>query len=127
MRSNEKDPDINAKEASDNAKIIGTLLNVRPKDIEHILWMNCLVSMHKLSNTVLDADTQLKEYKIEIPYMGVLILKVEGKKIIDTAFEPEDYLLKEINKTISTGESRLISVARSHVGERINQKYKELL
>lgn len=127
MRDNEKDPNINYAELKDNSEIIGTLVDVNSKNIEHILRLNYLVSLHKLSNKVLDSDTRLTEIKIEIPLFGVLILKVENNKIMESSFECEDYLLSDINNTLSTGESVLLSEAKKSVGKRINKRYRELL
>jgi len=128
MRSSEKDqPYSNWYEMSDNAKIIGTLVNIQPKMAEHILRLSYLASLHKLSNKVLDADSKLNEVKLEIPYYGVLILKVKDNKIEDVSFICEDELINDVNNTVSTGDSPLVSEAKKKVGERISKRYQELL
>lgn len=123
----EKDPEINYHEIIDNCRIISELTNIQPKSAEHILRLNYLVSLHKLSNEVLDSDSKLSNIKIEIPYFGVLLLKIENNKIIGSSFECEDYLINDIIKTVSTGESVMISEAKKRVGEKINKRYKELM
>ena len=120
----EKEPYANYYDMIDNAKIIGTLVNVNYRSIEHILRLNYLASLHKLSNIVLDADSKVKEVKIEIPYYGVLILKIEDNKIIESSFKCEDYLVSDINKIITTGESPMISEAKKKVGDRISKRYQ---
>lgn len=127
MRDNEKGPYVNYYESKDNAKIIGTLVDVNQRNIEHILKLNYLVSLHKLSNKVLDADSKLKEVEIEIPYFGAIRLKIDNDKILESSFDCEDNLLSDINNTLKNGNSVLISEAKKQVGKRINSRYKELL
>lgn len=128
MRSKDKDkPWRNYYDMMDVAKAVGSLVNVRPKDISHIFRLGYLVTLHQMSNNVIDSDSRLEEVKIEIPYYGELKLKISNGKVIGSEFDPEDELVSDINRVVNTGESALIDEARKAVGNRIIKKYKELL
>lgn len=104
----------------------------------NILGMSRLVTMgftriisealvHKVSEQALDSDTRIHDVKIEIPYIGLLSLKLDSNEITDATIELEDEFKDQIMKAVINGESPLVKHTEDSLVDRIKKQYKSLL
>ena len=124
MRNKEWDNWYSTKELSEN------LCNV--------LGMSRLVTMgftriisealvHRVAEQALDSDTRVHDVKIEIPYIGLLTLKLDSNDIIESSIELEDEFRDQIMKAVISGESPLVKHTEDSLVDRIKKQYKSLL
>lgn len=124
MRNKEWKNWYSTKELSDNlCKVVGMSKLVTMGFVRII--SEALV--HKVAEQSMESDTKLHDVGIEIPYIGLLSLKLDNNEITDATIELEDEFKDQIVNAVMSGESPLVKHTEDSLINRVKKQYKSLL
>lgn len=117
--------DDNWKETRVLAEDLNTLLNL-PNNIseEYFKVLENLIVHKFLEKLLEDEDNNGKDYSIELPYIGTIVVSVENDRL-STSFSVKSSFYKKIKSAYDTKESPLVKQCSDILGEVLSRKFLE--
>lgn len=118
----------NEEYVKDFAKQLSQLFEIPPYLVKNLLYTIYVSIIHKVSCDALDSEDKLRDVNIEIPHFGNLKLDVsDSNDILVTEFELEDSFKDDIQRAVTSGESRLFELAKDKALQRIKDRFNNIL
>lgn len=114
-------PDENWKEVKILSEDLSALLGVSEKSTKEFLTTLENLIIHRLTEQVsLSEETHDVEYSIELPYLGTLVVSVEGPRdLVSLSFVARNSFYRKVRKACHHQESSLNSQVASQLGEHL--------
>lgn len=110
------------------AKQLSQLFEIPPYLVKKLLYTIYVSLIHKVSCNALDSEDKLRDINIEIPHFGNLKLDVSDSNNIQVSeFELEESFKEDIQRAVTSGESRLFELAKDKALQRIKDRFNNIL
>lgn len=110
------------------AKQLSQLFEIPPYLVKKLLYTIYVSLIHKVSCNALDSEDKLRDVNIEIPHFGNLKLDVSDSNNIQVSeFELEESFKEDIQRAVTSGESRLFELAKDKALQRIKDRFNNIL
>lgn len=92
-------------------------------------YLNCMhkAIIHRIAEESLNNEGLLDSVKIEIPFIGILILDIKDDMVIVKSIELEDEFKLEVLDAIIDGKSPLVISAEESLVKTISKRYDSLI
>lgn len=119
-------PDDNWKETRILAEDISKLLGIPTQSTEDYLCVLENLIIHRLIELVNDStDVTNKDYSVELPYLGTLIVSVSDSNKLTTSFVCRSSFNKKIKSAIFQKKNPLISQISKILGDVLVSKMED--
>ena len=117
--------DENWEETRFLAQNVAKFLNKDPKEVEEILRTCEDFLVHRFLEMYLeDEDHTGKDYAIELPYLGTLVVSFNTKVSCTYSFTPRKQFIKKLKRAYNQEESPLVEQLTKKLGDKLVTEYK---